>query len=45
VIAEDDFQSTPVQNLLEALNTRALANEISQLCLYDTSQMGTVFTY
>jgi molybdate-binding protein/DNA-binding XRE family transcriptional regulator len=43
VIAEEDFSSAPVHNLLEALNTRALANEISQLCSYDTSQMGTVF--
>jgi molybdate-binding protein len=43
VIPEDDFHSAPVLNLLEALNTRALANEISQLCSYDTSQMGTVF--
>lgn len=43
VIPEDDFHLVPVRNLLEALNTRALANEISQLCSYDTSQMGTVF--
>jgi len=43
VIPEDDFHSAPVQHLLEALSTRILANEISQLCSYDTSQMGTVF--
>jgi molybdopterin molybdotransferase/putative molybdopterin biosynthesis protein len=43
VIPEDEFHSAPVLNLLEALNTRALASEISQLCSYDTSQMGTVF--
>ncbi|MGO9265885.1 MAG: substrate-binding domain-containing protein [Candidatus Binataceae bacterium] len=42
VIPEDDFHSIPVQNLLEALNTRTLAHEISQLCSYDTSQMGAV---
>ena len=42
VIPAGDLHATPVQNLLEALNTRALANEISQLCSYDTSQMGTV---
>ena len=42
VIPEDDYHSIPVRNLLEALNTRTLAHEISQLCSYDTTQMGTV---
>lgn len=44
VIPEEDFASTPVQSLLEALNSRSLANEISQLCSYDTSQMGAVLS-
>jgi molybdate-binding protein/DNA-binding XRE family transcriptional regulator len=42
VIPEEDFNATPVQTLLDALNSRTLANEIGHLCLYDTSQMGVV---
>jgi molybdate-binding protein/transcriptional regulator with XRE-family HTH domain len=42
VIPEEDFNATPVQTLLDALNSRTLANEIGHLCSYDTSQMGVV---
>jgi molybdate-binding protein/DNA-binding XRE family transcriptional regulator len=42
VIPEQEFHLAPMQSLIEALNTRALANEIGQLCAYDASQMGTV---
>lgn len=44
IVAADEFNSAPVQNLVEALNSRALAYEISGLCAYDTSQMGQVVT-
>lgn len=44
VIPEEEFGSMPVQTLLEALNSRALTNEISQLCSYDTSNMGAVLS-
>jgi hypothetical protein len=40
LIPEDEALSTAIEGLLNAMNTRELANEISQLCLYDTSQMG-----
>ena len=44
IVADDEFKSAPVQSLMEALNSRALAHEISGLCAYDTSQMGQVVT-
>ena len=42
IIPEEQSSSSAVEGLLNAMNTHTLANEISQLCLYDTSQMGTV---
>jgi putative molybdopterin biosynthesis protein len=44
VIPTSEFESAPVQILMEALNSRALAREIESLCAYDTTQMGQVVT-
>jgi molybdate-binding protein len=44
VIPASEFESAPVQILMEALNSRALAREIESLCGYDASQMGQVVT-
>jgi putative molybdopterin biosynthesis protein len=40
VIMEQDADSAPIKTMLDALNSRRFAREISQLCAYDTSQMG-----
>ena len=40
VILDRDLDSTPVKAMLEALNSRRFAREVSQFCGYDTSQMG-----
>ncbi len=40
VIPETEMDASPVRALLEALNSRRFAREISQLCHYDTSEMG-----
>ena len=40
VIVEHEAESTPIKAMLDALNSRRLAREISQLCAYDTAQMG-----
>jgi putative molybdopterin biosynthesis protein len=42
VIMADDAESAPVKAILDALNSRRLAREVSQLCAYDTSQMGSM---
>ena len=42
VIPEREFDWAPVRQLMEALNSSLLAREISQLCAYDTAQMGRV---
>jgi molybdate-binding protein/DNA-binding XRE family transcriptional regulator len=42
VILERERDSAPVKAMLEALNFRRFAREISQLCMYDTDQMGKV---
>ncbi len=42
VIMDHDADSTPVKALLDALNSRRFAREVSQLCAYDTTQMGQV---
>jgi molybdate-binding protein/DNA-binding XRE family transcriptional regulator len=44
VIMEQEAESTPIKAMLDALNSRRLAREISQLCAYDTGQMGQVLT-
>jgi molybdopterin molybdotransferase/putative molybdopterin biosynthesis protein len=44
VFMEQDRDSTPIKVMLEALNSRRFAREISQLCAYDTTQMGQVVT-
>jgi molybdate-binding protein/DNA-binding XRE family transcriptional regulator len=41
-ILERDLHSVPVKAMLDALNSRRFAREVSQLCAYDTAQMGTV---
>jgi len=41
-ILERDLGTAPVRAMLEALNSRRFAREVSQLCAYDTDQMGTV---
>ena len=40
VFMEQDSDSTPIKVMLGALNSRRFAREISQLCAYDTTQMG-----
>ncbi len=42
VIMEREAESTPVKAMLDALNSRRFAREISQLCAYDTAQMGEI---
>jgi molybdate-binding protein/DNA-binding XRE family transcriptional regulator len=42
VILERENKTPPVRAMLEALNSRRFAREVSQLCAYDTSQMGKV---
>lgn len=44
VIPEAETETVPVRALLEALNSRRFAREISQLCHYDTDEMGRVIT-
>jgi putative molybdopterin biosynthesis protein len=44
VVFEDESGLGPVKAMLEALNSRRFAREISQLCAYDTDQMGKVIT-
>ena len=40
VIVEHAAESSPIKAMLDALSSRRLAREISQLCAYDASQMG-----
>ena len=42
VILEREMDSPPVRAMLDALNSRSLAGEVSQLCAYDTSRMGQI---
>jgi molybdopterin molybdotransferase/putative molybdopterin biosynthesis protein len=42
VIVEGESTSESIKAMLEALDSRRFAREISQLCAYDTSQMGKV---
>ncbi len=42
VIIEQEAESAPIKAMLDALNSRRFAREISQLCAYDTAQMGQV---
>jgi putative molybdopterin biosynthesis protein len=42
VIMETEAESAPIKVMLDALNSRRFAREVSQLCAYDTSQMGQV---
>jgi len=42
VIMEREAESTPIKAMLDALNSRRFAREISQLCAYDTAQMGQI---
>jgi molybdate-binding protein len=42
VVVEHEAESTPIKAMLDALNSRRFAREISQLCAYDTAQMGQV---
>jgi putative molybdopterin biosynthesis protein len=44
-ILERDLDSAPIKAMLDALNSRRFAREVSQLCAYDTDQMGTVLTH
>ena len=43
VILERETASDPIKAMLEALNSRRFAREVSQLCAYDTSQMGRAY--
>jgi len=40
VIPKDELESTPVRRMIDLLNSRRFAQEIAQLCAYDTSRMG-----
>ncbi len=40
VVLEEESKQGPVQEMLDALNSRRFAREINQLCAYDTDQMG-----
>jgi molybdopterin molybdotransferase/putative molybdopterin biosynthesis protein len=42
VILARDVETAPVKAMLDTLNTRRFALEVSQLCAYDTNQMGQV---
>ena len=42
VIMESEVESAPIKAMLDALNSRRFAREVSQLCAYDTTQMGQV---
>ena len=42
VFMEHEAESMPIKAMLDALNSRRFAREISQLCGYDTAQMGQV---
>jgi len=42
VILQREMDSPPVRAMLDALNSSAFANEVRQLCAYDTAQMGQV---
>lgn len=42
VILGREMDSAPVMTMLDALNSRRFAREVSQLCGYDTTQMGQV---
>jgi len=42
VILARDLETAPVKAMLDTLNSRRFALEISQLCAYDTKQMGQV---
>jgi putative molybdopterin biosynthesis protein len=45
VIPATEMDSAPVVAMLEALNSRRFAREVSQLCGYDTTQMGQVVAH
>ncbi|MGH7917491.1 MAG: substrate-binding domain-containing protein, partial [Candidatus Binataceae bacterium] len=42
VMLESEYDAPPVKAMLDALNSRRFAREISQFCSYDTGGMGTV---
>jgi putative molybdopterin biosynthesis protein len=42
VILTRDLETAPVKAMLDTLNSRRFALEVSQLCAYDTKQMGNV---
>ena len=42
VILQREMDSPPVRAMLDALNSGSFASEVSQLCAYDTAQMGQV---
>jgi molybdopterin molybdotransferase/putative molybdopterin biosynthesis protein len=44
MIMEQEAESTPIKAMLDALNSRRFAREISQLCAYDTGQMGQILS-
>jgi molybdopterin molybdotransferase/putative molybdopterin biosynthesis protein len=42
VILQREMDSPPVRAMLDALNSGSFANEVGQLCAYDTGRMGQV---
>src|SRR5271166_1931853 len=45
VILKRDLDAVPIKAMLDALNSRGLAQEVAQFCGYDTSQMGKVMAH
>jgi molybdate-binding protein len=45
VIPATEMDSAPLVAMLDALNSRRFAREVSQLCGYDTTQMGQVVAH
>jgi putative molybdopterin biosynthesis protein len=42
VVLARDLETAPVKTMLDTLNSRRFALEVSQLCAYDTNQMGQI---
>jgi molybdate-binding protein len=42
VILQREMDSPPVRAMLDALSSASFANEVGQLCAYDTTRMGSV---
>jgi molybdate-binding protein len=45
VILERDLETPPIKAMLDTLNARRFAREVSQLCAYDTARMGSTIAH